>query len=52
MPAISVIAIDPEDANGTDHPDQDEWCRERKADGGFVGSITNLSCVTICMYIS
>ena len=34
--------ITPEDTNGTDHPDEEKWCRERKADGGFVGSIARL----------
>ena len=39
---VGAIAVTPEDANGTDHPDQEEWCRERKADGGFVGGIVRL----------
>ncbi len=36
------IALTPQDANGTDHPDEEEWCRDRKADGGFVRGIAPL----------
>ena len=44
-----AIALTPEDANGTDHPDEEEWCRERKADGGFVRGIARHSSLqSIC----
>ena len=39
---VGAIAITPEDANGTDHPDEEEWRSERKADGGFVRGIACL----------
>ena len=39
---VGGIAISPEDANSTDHPDEDECCRERNADGPFVRGIARL----------
>src|SRR5215213_2932317 len=36
---VGGVARSPDDANGKVHPDEDECCRERNADGGSVRDI-------------